>query len=256
MFAFLENEGVQVCVDSIAGHLLYWLYKAKLNQLRREGLDIPHPDARWWHLKKRLANTFANQKKPLLFAFADRMYTRLYSRINERLGNLAHPLIDQKELAREAEPFYHPLTRGGEGHLEVAKSIYYTEKGLSHMSLSLKPFGCMPSTQSDGVMASVLSKHEDILFVSVETSGDGDINAISRVQMALADAKRRAQKEFGEALESTGRELEKIREFVASNPELRRPSFAFGHHPGVTGVGANFLLHVAKMMDQRGIGQN
>jgi predicted nucleotide-binding protein (sugar kinase/HSP70/actin superfamily) len=256
MFAFLENEGVQVCVDSIAGHLLYWLYKVKLNQLRREGLDVPHPNASSWQVRKRLANLLANQKKPLLFAFADRMYTRLYRRINERLGNLAHSLIDQKALAEEAEPFYHPLTRGGEGHLEVAKSIYYTKQNLCHMILSLKPFGCMPSTQSDGVMASVLSKHEDILFVSVETSGDGDINAISRVQMALADAKRRAQKEFDDALESTGRSLDKIREFAASRTELRRPSLKFEHRLGVTGVAANFVLHVAKMMDQAGIRNN
>lgn len=253
MFAFLEGEGVQVCVDSIAGHLLYWLYKAKLSQLRREGLDVPHPNARGWQWRKRLANLLASQKKPLLFALADHLYTRLYRRINERLGGLAHPLIDQQALAKEAEPFYHPLTRGGEGHLEVAKSIYYTKQNLCHMVLSLKPFGCMPSTQSDGVMASVISKHEDILFVSVETSGDGDINAISRVQMALADAKRRAQREFDEALESTGRELEQIQDFVAKRPDLRRPSLVLAHHPGVTGVAANFILHVARMMDRAGI---
>jgi predicted nucleotide-binding protein (sugar kinase/HSP70/actin superfamily) len=248
MFAFLESEGVQVCVDSIAGHLLYWLYKAKLNQQRREGLDVPHDDPGWWQFRKKLVNQLASQKKPMLFGVADRLYTKLYSRINQRLGGLAHPLIDQKDLAREAEPFYHPLTRGGEGHLEVAKSIYYTKRNLCHMILSLKPFGCMPSTQSDGVMASVISKHEDILFVSVETSGDGDINAISRVQMALADAKKRAKREFEEALESTGRNLEEILEFTAANPELRCPSFSIKHHPGVTGVAANFVLQVARMM--------
>jgi predicted nucleotide-binding protein (sugar kinase/HSP70/actin superfamily) len=256
MFAFLETEGAQVCVDSIAGHLLYWLYKAKLNQLRREGLDVPHPDPAKWQLRKRAANFVASKKKPLLFTFADRMYTRLYRRINERLGSPAHSLIDQKALAQEARPFYHPLTRGGEGHLEVAKSIYYTKQNLCHMVLSLKPFGCMPSTQSDGVMASVLSKHEDILFVSVETSGDGDINAISRVQMALADAKRRAQKEFERSLEATGRDLEEIRDFTASHPELRRPSLALGHNPGVTGVAANFILYVNRVMDQAGIRKN
>jgi predicted nucleotide-binding protein (sugar kinase/HSP70/actin superfamily) len=251
MFAFLESEGVQVCVDSIAGHLLYWLYKAKLNQQRRAGLDIPHPDARWWQLPRKLSNALANRKKPLLFGVADRLYTRLYHRINQRLGGLAHSLIDQQALSEEAKPFYHPLTRGGEGHLEVAKSIYYTKHNLCHMILSLKPFGCMPSTQSDGVMASVISRHEDILFVSVETSGDGDINAISRVQMALADAKRRAQKEFEQALDNAGRSLEEIRSFTEAHPELRRPSFSFDHQPGIACVAANFVLHIGKLMDRQ-----
>jgi len=226
------------------------LYKAKLNQVRRKGLDVPHQDPRWWQLRRRLANEIACRKKPILFSVADRVYTGLYEKVNRRLGGLAHRLIPQQALAREAESFYHPLTRGGEGHLEVAKSIYYTKHNLCHMVLSLKPFGCMPSTQSDGVMASVTSQHEDILFVSVETSGDGDIKAISRVQMALADAKRRASREFEQALESTGRSLVEIREFAEAHRELRRPSFNLEHQPGVANVAANFVLQVAKLMDR------
>jgi predicted nucleotide-binding protein (sugar kinase/HSP70/actin superfamily) len=223
-----------------------------LNQERRKGLDIPNPNPAWWQLRRKLANELAVRKKPLLFTLADRVYTHLYHRINRHLGGFAHALVEQRVLAKEAELFYHPLTRGGEGHLEVAKSIHYTKENLCHMILSLKPFGCMPSTQSDGVMASVMSRYEDILFVSVETSGDGDINAISRVQMALADAKRRAQREFESSIEATGKSLEEITEFVASDPRLRRPSFSVNHHPGVAGVAANFVLHVAQMMDRTG----
>ena len=29
-----------------------------------------------------------------------------------------------------AHPFYHSLARGGEGHLEVAKNVYYTTQQL------------------------------------------------------------------------------------------------------------------------------
>jgi hypothetical protein len=54
------------------------------------------------------------------------------------------------ELARLAHPYYNQFARGGEGHLEVAKNIYYTVSRKAHMVLSLKPFGCMPSSQSDG----------------------------------------------------------------------------------------------------------
>jgi predicted nucleotide-binding protein (sugar kinase/HSP70/actin superfamily) len=43
------------------------------------------------------------------------------------------------------------MLRGGEGHLEVAKNLYYTRNRKSHMVLALKPFGCLPSMQSDAV---------------------------------------------------------------------------------------------------------
>ena len=56
-----------------------------------------------------------------------------------------HELADQYELQRIGHPFYNSRAGGGEGHLEVAKNIYYSNKDLAHMVLSLKPFGCMPS---------------------------------------------------------------------------------------------------------------
>jgi ElaB/YqjD/DUF883 family membrane-anchored ribosome-binding protein len=123
------------------------------------------------------------------------------------------------------------------------------------MVLSLKPFGCMPSTQSDGVMAAVASRYEEMLFLSIETSGEGEINAQSRVQMALGEAKRKARAEFDLALQSTQRELEDIRHYVLSHPELRRPFCAFPRARGVIGTAANFLLYVSKLMD-RDAGRN
>jgi predicted nucleotide-binding protein (sugar kinase/HSP70/actin superfamily) len=250
MFAFLEREGAQVGVDSISNLLLYWLCKAKLNQQQRKGLDGPYPDARWWHLVQRLANHWSYLKKNLLISGATRAYSRQFQRINEALGGHCHPPIDHKELAETAQPFYNPLTRGGEGHMEVGKSIYCTKRHLCHMVLSLKPFGCMPSTQSDGVMAAVTSRHEDILFLSIETSGDGDINAISRVQMMLADAKRRAQAECEQAYKRSGKRLEQIQDYVASHPELRRPSYRIPRQEGVTATAAHFILHVSDLMDK------
>ena len=118
------------------------------------------------------------------------------------------------------------------------------------MVLSLKPFGCMPSTQSDGVMAAVASRCEEMLFLSIETSGEGEINAQSRVQMALGEAKRKARAEFDQALQSTRRKLEDIRDCVLSHPELQRPLLAFPHRKGVTGTAANFILYVSKLMDR------
>jgi predicted nucleotide-binding protein (sugar kinase/HSP70/actin superfamily) len=248
MFHFLESEGAQVGVDSLTNLILYWLYKAKLNHLRRVGLRPKHQNPRFWQVTRRLANVWESHKKPLLFWFGDRLYTRQYHRTGKHLGGFGHPLIEQRELARLARSYYNPLTRGGEGHLEVGKSIYCTREHLCHMVLSLKPFGCMPSTQSDGVMAAVTSHYDDLLFVSVETSGDGDINAFSRVQMALADAKKQARAEFDKAIEGSGRTLEEIRGYVEEHPEISRPSYRIPEVPGIACLAAQLVVHVAGLM--------
>jgi hypothetical protein len=167
------------------------------------------------------------------------------------LGGLASPLVPQAELARLAHPFYHQLARGGEGHLEVGKSIHATLTRSCHMVLSLKPFGSLPSTQSDGVHASVVSRYPDMLFLPIETSGEGQINAYSRVQMTLAEAKALARAEFDRALASTGRSLGDIRAFVAGHAALRHPFYRIPQRQGVTGVAANFVLHVGDLMAGR-----
>jgi len=102
-------------------------------------------------------------------------------------------LPSQAKLARLAHPFYHSLARGGEGHLGVGKNVYYTENHLSHVVLALKPFGCMPSSQSDGVQSAVVNRFPEMIFLPIETAGEGEINAHSRVQMALTEAKMKAR---------------------------------------------------------------
>ena len=72
------------------------------------------------------------------------------------------------------------------------------------MVLSLKPFGCMPSTQSDGVQSAVVNQYKDMIYLPVETSGEGEINAHSRVQMALGEAKVKAREEMERLLERPG----------------------------------------------------
>ena len=106
-------------------------------------------------------------------------------------------------MERLGHPYYHSRSQGGEGHLEVAKNIYYSAKKLCHMVLSLKPFGCMPSTQSDGAQAAVVSQYRDMIFLPIETSGGGEVIAHSRVQMALGRASVKARKEMADVLRTT-----------------------------------------------------
>jgi hypothetical protein len=194
-------------------------------------------------------NELKFRQKQWLFGIGERIYARQYHRVVDGLGNIAHELIDQKTMADLANPFYNEFARGGEGHLEVGKNVYYTKNRLCHMVLALKPFGCMPSSQSDGVQSAVANHFKEMIFLPIETSGEGEINAHSRVQMALGEAKVKARMEFEEVLQSTGNRLDDIKAYVADHPELRNLFYPVPHRHGVTGVAANFVLHVSDLMN-------
>jgi predicted nucleotide-binding protein (sugar kinase/HSP70/actin superfamily) len=250
MFPFLEREGAEVLVEPIGTWIAYMLNQARNEAKDRRGLSEGEPPPGRWELRKRLAAAQRYRKKMLMFGIADWMITREYNRLRLALGGTAHALVNQLELVRMGHPYYNSRAGGGEGHLEVAKNIYYCNKELAHMVLSLKPFGCMPSTQSDGAQAAVTSHFPDMIFLPIETSGEGDINAHSRVQMALGEAKFKCKDEFKRAVARTGYTLEQIREFVATRRELRRPLQHLPHHPGFVGRAANFVLMVGRIMDR------
>ncbi len=249
MFEFLEREGAEIRVEPIANWIMYLLWQAKAHHRDRKWLDMNKPPA--WAVHKRALAELKFQQKQLFFGIGEAFYAHLYRRVIRGLGGIAHELLDMQELARLAQPYYHRFARGGEGHLEVAKNIYYTVHKHAHMVLSLKPFGCMPSTQSDGTQSAVMNHFKDMIFLPIETSGEGEINAHSRVQMALGEAKAKAKLEFQQALESTGKRLEDIQAYVAEHAELRRPFYRVPHVRGVTGTAANFVLHVSRRMDRR-----
>lgn len=251
MFAFLEQEGAQVAVDSIGNWVMYLMHQAKSNARERKSLDAPFPDAAWWDFKNRLLNELHFQKRWIPLTLGERIWARQYLRVVQALGNIAGPLLPQDELARLAHPFYHSLARGGEGHLEVGKSVYYTSNHLCHMVLALKPFACMPSSQSDGVQSAVVNRFPEMIFLPIETAGEGEVNAQSRVQMALTQAKAKAWAEFDRCLEATGLRPQDIRDYIAEHPELRSPLHHVEKNPVVVGEAANFVLHVARRIKGR-----
>jgi predicted nucleotide-binding protein (sugar kinase/HSP70/actin superfamily) len=246
MFAFLEREGAQVMVEPIGTWAMYMLWLAKATHAERHAVSASRLGS--WDIRGRLADTVSFRAKQASFDVGRRIYMRQYRRIVDALGGMAHPLLELQDLAALAAPYYNVFAKGGEGHMEVAKNIYYTVNKKCHMVLSLKPFGCMPSTQSDGVQSAVMSHFKDMIFLPIETSGEGEVNAHSRVQMALGEARAKARVEFQSALDSTGRRLDDIREYVAQRPELRRPFYHVPADQGVTGTAANFVLHVNDLM--------
>ena len=251
MFEFLEREGAQVQPEAIGTWIGYLLAMQKMQLYPRRGMDAQCVEPATWDLRKRLGNELGFQKKRALLTFGEFMYSRLYNQVIRSLGQTAHTLVQQKKLADLANPFYQPLARGGEGYLEVGKNIYYQTNKLCHMVLSLKPFGCLPSSQSDGVQSAVVSKYKDMIYLPIETSGEGEVNAHSRVQMALGEARTKAKMEFQEALAYTGKRIDDIRAFAAKHSELNRPLYRIPHRPGVAGVAANFVLHVNDLMSGR-----
>ena len=248
MFTFLEREGAQVLVEPVGTWIMYMIHQAKQKIRDERGVDLVAESVSRWNLMKVFGSHFDTRQKIAKLSFAETIFKREYHKLIDALGGVAHHLTDQYELQRIGHPFYNSRAGGGEGHLEVAKNIYYSNKDLCHMVLSLKPFGCMPSTQSDGAQSAVVSQYKDMIFLPVETSGEGDVNAHSRVQMALGEAKVRAKNEMKAVLEKTGYTLEEVQEFVAEHPEMQQPMYKYGHQRGVIGVAANFVLHAAERM--------
>jgi hypothetical protein len=248
MFDFLEREGAQVLVEPIATWIDYMMFVAKEGGRARAQAQLKYRDPKWYEFKKRAANEFSIFKKTAGLSVGSSMWTYFYHRTIRHMGDTAHHLIPQAELSRLAHPFYHQLARGGEGHMEVGKNIFYTVNHLCHMVLALKPFGCMPSTQSDGVQSRVVSKFKDMIFLPIETSGEGEVNAHSRVQMALAEAKAKARAEFEGVLNKTGRTMDDLREYVSDHPELRRGLYKVPHQDGIAGTAAQFAIHVDDLM--------
>lgn len=253
MFPFLEREGAQVLVEPIATWIMYMLHQAKSVNEDEKGINVYKDLDAKLSLKEKLGLLKNHKSNYTILTLAEKIFEREYNRYRKAFGNLPHELVDQNILKELAHPFYNSRVEGGEGHLEVGKSIYYTVNNLCHMILSLKPFGCMPSTQSDGVQSAVSNHFKEMIFLPIETSGEGDVNAHSRVQMALGEAKAKAKAEFTECLNRTGYSLDEIKAYAETHEELQKPFFTVSHRKGISGTGANFILDVSEMMKKEGI---
>ncbi len=242
MHRFLDREGAEVFVDrSLFTRLTYLLHMHKQATLDRKGLHKG---------EGRFAHYLGHYKKRGILTLAERILKYENDRLLKAMGGTLHEMADQYELAEIAKPYWNWRTSSGESHLEIAENIYYHTNHLCHMVLSLKPFTCMPSTQSDGVQAKVVEEFSGMIFLPIETSGDGEVIAHSRVQMALGAARVKARNEMNEAVERTGRTLDELKAYVAGKAEMRSPTYPIPHSHGVVGRAANFALHVGEVMDQ------
>ncbi len=175
---------------------------------------------------------------------AQRTLRWLYARVRHVLHDIPHELPDQYELRRLAAPYFHSRLDGGEGDMLIGKALWAHYGKKAHMICELSPYSCMPNTMSVGAMAAVLGKHADILYAPIEIKGDAEVHALSRCQMILTEAKKRAQREYEETLERTGLTEEALRAAIEQRPELRRATYRVPHY-GAAGTAANLVLHIA-----------
>lgn len=235
--SWLESEGAQVQVEPVSTWVDYLLYIAK------------HDLKNAWGVPDKDGNKFSAIKAMKTYALTSalKMYFRgRYDKYRKLLGMKAYALPDQKKIHKLAQEYYNIDLRGGEGHMEVGKNIYSVLEKKAHMVISVKPFGCMPSTQSDGVQSKVVNDYPECIFIPIETSGDGEINIKSRVQMKLYEAKVRCREEFARVAEGFGFSVEQFREYVDKHPELANALINLPHEE--VGVASNLLHMVAKKM--------
>jgi hypothetical protein len=109
------------------------------------------------------------------------------------------------------------------------------------MTCELSPYACMPNTMSVGAMAAVQGRHPDLLYAPLEIKGDSEVHALSRCQMILSEAKKRARQEFEVALKLTGLDDEGARRRLAARPEATRALYRVPHL-GAAGTAANLVL--------------
>jgi predicted nucleotide-binding protein (sugar kinase/HSP70/actin superfamily) len=226
--SWLESEGAEVLTEPVGTWIDYILWRA------------------FSHTKERLGLVKGARRRLVMLWLGLRLYKSFYTFYRSAVSFRTEPLASQKALAQAADDYYNIRIGGGEGHMEVGKHILSVQRGEAHMVMSIKPFGCMPSTQSDGVQSRVVADLKDSIFLPIETSGDGEASVKSRVQMKLYEAKARAREELQGALDDYGVTIEAVREYARAHPHLLRPMQRLPHI--YVGTAPDFVASVAQRM--------
>jgi hypothetical protein len=237
---FLESEGAECDIQFVTNWLLFMLWEGRYDtKLRAElrGVD---------EARKSLKNVNIGKKLIGLFV-ADTAIRAAFHTFGAAIGYNGYHLPDMDQIAETANAYYNNQVRGGEGHMEVGKFILNVLHSKAHMTLSVKPFGCMPSSGvSDGVQSLITSKYPQSIFCAIETSGDGKVNVQSRVQMFLFKARLAAQREYAEMLTKLGVTADDVRAFGAKHPTLASGLHRAPH--AAAGTAADRLAEIAPFL--------
>ncbi len=232
---FLEAEGAEPDIQLVIAWLLYMLWQTRYDTAQRAGLrgvdksKEEHGGSKFSlkgvDVRKRLASLWAGEK----------VLRGLFQTFAKAMGLNDYHLPDMQEIADVSHAFYDNNLRGGEGHMEIGKLIQNVAYSKVNMTLSVKPFGCMPSSSvSDGIQSFITELYPQGIFLPIETNGDGAVNVYSRVQMQLFKAKQQAQKEVDKALVDVGMTIEEVRTYLDKHPSMMSPFHRSPHMAGCT----------------------
>jgi predicted nucleotide-binding protein (sugar kinase/HSP70/actin superfamily) len=241
---FLESEGAENDIQLVTAWLLYNVWEVARDTRERQFLrDV---DGGQYGLSG-LSGELDVAKRLATMRVAERALRVLFGVFALPSGLYDYHLPNMDLVADVAKDFYSNDLRGGEGHMEVGKLIVNAVHSKAHMTVSVKPFGCMPSSGvSDGVQSLITARYPGTIFCAVETSGDGATNFYSRVQMYLYKARIAAEQELARAYEETGVTEAQVRAFLEKNPKYASAL----HHPPhkVAGTAANLVYEVAPLI--------
>jgi predicted nucleotide-binding protein (sugar kinase/HSP70/actin superfamily) len=178
---------------------------------------------------------------------AQAMYRWAFNRLRRAMANQPHEIPRQADLRRLASPYFHARLDGGEGDMLIGKAIWAHQHKKAHMICELSPYACMPNTMSIGAMAAVMGRHPDLLYAPLEIKGDAEVHALSRCQMILTEARRRAQQEFDAALARVRLSLDEVRGYLDAHPEMTRATWCVPHGDAA-GTAAKLVLAVGRRM--------
>jgi predicted nucleotide-binding protein (sugar kinase/HSP70/actin superfamily) len=246
---FLEREGAEVDIQLVSAWVLYNIWEVSHDT--RDRMTLRRDDT----AKLGLAGVDGWKRMMALHA-AEWAVRILFQGFANTMGLHGYHLPDMEEVADISHRFYNNELRGGEGHMEVGKLILNILHNKVNMTLSVKPFGCMPSSGvSDGVQSYITEKYPGGIFLAIETSGDGAVNVQSRVQMMLFKAKQAALRESEEALARYGMTRDEVKRIVARVPLIGHPLFKMPHRHGSTAADvielAAMLRHPLKAFSAR-----
>ena len=182
---FLEAEGAEVLNQPLINRILLNVWEAEYLRSVKEGVE------------SNAVLDFSLAKSKFMIFLAKHGIHAQFNLYAKAIGLNGYKLPNMEHLQKLGEKYYPLDSNGGEGHLEVAHLIESVQENIAHLVISVKPFGCMPSSGvSDGIQSLISAKYPNANFLSVETSGEGGANFYSRIQMALFKAKEQAKEEF------------------------------------------------------------
>src|SRR3954469_4658610 len=234
---FLEQEGAECDIQPVTAWILFMIWEQTWDTQQRMVLRGEDKS------RKGLVGVNVRKKLAMLW-LAKHAIKGIFYGIGHVIGLHDVHLADMDTVAQAAAPFYNNHLRGGEGHMEVGKLILNIAKAKATMTLSVKPFGCMPSAGvSDGVQSMITEKYPQGIFCPIETNGDGAVNVYSRVQMMLFKARLAARAEYQAELEKNGLTVAEMRTYLAGK-RWRGSSLFYPRHGSVASMAANLVQHV------------